>query len=411
MSETAAREAYLSRFETSRAELPGAGLPWLAGLRSDALACFVAAGFPTRRDEDWRWTDVSELTSARLGRGAPRVSASGAGAGVRIEPLDEALARDPEAVREHLGRGVDPKLSGFAALNTALFEQGLRVEIEPGAAPEAPIEVAIENRGGTDADEGGVASFTRLLVVVGAGGRATLVERYAGRGDYLESAVTEVVLGPGAELRHVRLQSESQTAWHVASLDVRQERDSRYASHSIALGGRLARVEISVTLADEGADCALDGLYLGRESQLLDHQTLVDHAAPHTTSRELYKGILDGRARGVVRGRVHVRPDAQKIDASQTNRSLLLSDQAIANTKPQLEIYADDVKCSHGASVGRLSDDALFYLRSRGVSLAQARALLSFAFASEVVRSLPAGPIHAEIEQLALDWLPIEAAR
>jgi Fe-S cluster assembly protein SufD len=328
---------------------------------------------------------------------------------VHIEPLDEALARNPDALREHLGRGVDPKYSGFAALNTALFEQGLLVEIEPGAAPEAPIEVEVENRCGTDED--GVASFTRLLVVVGAGGRATLVERYAGRGSYLESAVTEIVLGPGAELRHVRLQRESQSAWHMASLDVRQERDSRYASHSIALGGRLARLEITATLAGEGAECALDGLYLARDSQLLDHQTLVDHAAPHTTSRELYKGILDGRSRGVFRGRVHVRPDAQKIDASQTNRSLLLSDDAIANTKPQLEIYADDVKCSHGASIGQLSDDALFYLRSRGVSLSQARALLSFAFASEVVRSLPEGPIRAEIEELTVGWLPIGAVR
>ena len=399
----AARQAYVRRFEALRAELPGADLPWLAGLRSESMAHFAEAGFPTRRDEDWRWTDVSELASAQLEPGEPRLSWSGGGTGVRVETLALALARDPEGIREHLGGGVDPKSSGFAALNTALFDVGLVVEIEPGASPEAPIEIEIAN----DVEgEAAIASFTRVLVVAGAGSRARLVERYAGRGAYLQNGVTEVALGSAAELGHVRLQRESASAWHVANLAVRQECRSRYASHSIALGGRLARVDLTVTLVGEGAECALNGLYLARDTQLLDHHTLVDHAAPFTTSRELYKGILDGRSRGVFRGRVHVRPDAQRIDASQINRSLLLSEGAVANSKPQLEIYADDVKCSHGASVGQLSDEALFYLRSRGLGPEQARALLAFAFASEVVRSLPEGSVRNDVEELVRGWLP-----
>jgi Fe-S cluster assembly protein SufD len=197
----------------------------------------------------------------------------------------------------------------------------------------------------------------------------------------------------------------------VATLVAHQADASRFASHSIALGARIARVDAQVRLAAEGAACRLNGLYLGRARQLIDHHTLVDHAVPHTESRELYKGILDGRAHGVFRGRVHVRPHAQKTDAEQVNRNLLLSDDASVNTKPQLEIYADDVKCSHGASIGQLDPDALFYLRSRGIELARARSLLAFAFASEIAAQLPIAKLREELEGVVLGWLPRPAER
>ncbi len=368
-------------------------------LRREAAAFAAERGLPTRRDEDWRWTDVSALASERFVRGAARVRVS---AGARVCTLHELPGS-----ASILGQLADPKAHGFVALNTALFDDVVLVEIAPDAALEAPIEVEIAHSGGDPAP----FSCPRVLVVAGARSRAVVLERHVGTGAYASLPVTEIALERDAVLDHVRLQRESDAAWHVATLAVRQESGSQLRSWSLALGGRLARVDLQTTLAGEAAACRLLGLVIGGGSQLLDHHTLVDHALPRTESRQLYKSVLDGRARGVFRGRVHVRPQAQKIDAAQLHRTLLLSDEAIANAKPQLEIHANDVKCSHGASIGRLSDDALFYLRARGISRADARALLTLAFAREVALELPTSALRDELEQELSRRLHAEEAR
>lgn len=357
--------------------------------RREAAACAAERGLPTRRDEDWRWTDVSALGEMRFVRRPARVRVTG---GARVRTLRElsADAALPAAI-------ADPKAHAFVALNAACFDELVVVEIAAGAALGAPIEIEIAHVGADPAP----FSCPRVLVVAGAGSRATVVERHVGAGAYASLPVTEIALARDAAVDHVRLQRESADAWHVATLAARQETGSRLRSWSLALGARLARVDLVTTLAGEGAECHLLGLVLGAGSQLLDHHTLIDHALPNTTSRQLYKSILDGRARGVFRGRVHVRPQAQKTDAAQLHRALLLSDEAIANAKPQLEIHANDVKCSHGASIGRLSDEALFYLRARGIPRAEARALLVLAFAREVTAELPVvrDELEAELER------------
>ncbi len=346
-------------------------------LRREAAAFAAERGLPSRRDEDWRWTDVSHLAGARLVPQAARVRVS--------DPARARVLRELPGEASLAGQLAAPKANAFVALNTALFQEVVVVEIEPGAALEAPIEIEIAHTGGDPTP----FSCPRVWIAAGAGSRAVVVERHVGAGAYASLPVTELALERDAVLDHVRLQRESGEAWHVATLAAHQESGSRLRSWSLALGGRLARLDLQTILAGEGAECRLLGLVLGGGSQLLDHHTLVDHAQPRTHSRQVYKSILDDRSRGVFRGRVHVRPHAQKIDAAQLHRSLLLSDDAIANAKPQLEICANDVKCSHGASIGRLSDDALFYLRARGIPRAEARALLTLAFAREVTAELP----------------------
>jgi Fe-S cluster assembly protein SufD len=251
-------------------------------------------------------------------------------------------------------------------------------------------------------------SQPRNLIVLGVGSQATLVETYAGLSDevYFTNAVTEVVLGDGARLDHYKLQEESARALHIALTQVHHGRDSRFTSHSVALGAELARNEVRALLASEGSECTLNGLYMATGKQHLDNRTLIDHQSPRCTSRELYKGVLDGQSRGVFSGRVLVRHDAQTTDASQTNKNLLLSDEALVDTKPQLEIFADDVKCAHGAAVGQLDEDALFYLRSRGIGQESAKSLLTYAFASEMVNLIPLAPLRARVRELVTSRLP-----
>ena len=263
------------------------------------------------------------------------------------------------------------------------------------------------------ADASPVLASPRIVVVAGANSEAALVELYAGveGGASFTNAVTEVVLGENARLHHYKLQVEPDAAFHLAGLHAEQARDSRLASHAFALGGALARNEVHSVFAGEGGECVLNGLYVGRGSQHLDNRTDLDHAVPRCTSRELYKGVLDDRARGTFHGRVLVRKDAQRTDASQTNRNLLLSEQALVDTRPQLEIFADDVKCAHGAAVGRLDEQALFYLRARGIPRAQAEQLLTYAFASELVGAVKLEPLRARVEQLVAARLPGGARR
>ncbi len=362
--------------------------PAAAGLRRAAFARFEALGFPTPKDEAWRYTGLQPITGTawRRARRAPRLPAT-LPDGVRILSPSEADGK--------LGRIASFEKSAFTALNTALFEDALLLEIRPGAVVADPIEIVFDGGSGPAPE----VSYPRFLVLAGERSEASIVETYTGAGRSFTNAVTEIAVGAGAILEHTKLQEESETACHVHALAVSQARGSRFTSHNVALGAALARTDLSVVLAGEGAECALNGLFVGRGRQHLDNRTLIDHVTPHTASRELYKGVMDGASRGVFHGTIIVRPDAQKTDAVQTNKNLLLSREALVNSTPALEIFADDVKCRHGSTTGQLDAAALFYLRSRGIGEAQARALLTWAFAADVAERIRIPRVRRRVER------------
>jgi Fe-S cluster assembly protein SufD len=365
-----------------------------------AWELFAERGLPTTRDEDWRFTSLAPLESVEFAAPEPLAVPPAELARLRARVGDARLSAAP--LDEPLGAVLDFKRSPFAALNAALADGGESIDAASNCDQSLPFHLIRWLPGGAAR-----VTSPRARIVVRAGASATVVEHFAGASGSksLSNSATELVLEPGARLRYVQLQELPDSAFHVGSLASRQAAGSRLELSSIVLGARLSRTEIHATLAGEGAELELDGLYLGRGVQVLDHHTTIDHAMPRTTSRELFKGILDGRAHGVFHGRVHVRPHAQKIDAAQTNRALLLSDGAVVDSKPQLEIYADDVKCSHGASVGQLDPDQLFYLRARGLDLPAARSLLTFGFASEVLDKLPLPALRESLAHAALSWL------
>ena len=419
------------RFQAEQQDAP----QWLRSLRREGLEQLSRQGFPTTRHEDWKYTDVAPIASGAFAPAAAstskelkaqvealalqgprlvfvdgRLSASlssreGLPEGVTVKPLREAVREDPEALAAVLGQRARAQAHPFVALNAALLDEGAFVHIRAGLVAPSPVQLVFLTSGVGAAP---VLSSPRVVVVAEANSQAALVELYAGvdGAASFTNAVTEVVLGDNARLHHYKLQAEADAAFHVASLHAQQGRDSGLTSHAFALGGLLARNEVSSVFAGEGGECILNGLYVGRGSQHLDNRTELDHAVPRCTSRELYKGVLDGRSRGTFHGRVLVRPDAQRTDASQTNRNLLLSEQALVDTRPQLEILADDVKCAHGAAVGRLDEQALFYLRTRGIPRTEAERLLTHAFASEVVKAIALEPFRARVEQLLAARLP-----
>jgi Fe-S cluster assembly protein SufD len=426
----AARAHYVSRFRECEAQLAGSGPAWLAPVRRAAIERFAELGFPTRKNEAWKYTSVSEIAKTSLdpeppardgisrddihelfgdgaspdvfvfedGRFAPELSSDETlPAGVEVGSLADALGEHPELIRPLLDRA-DPLDRPFAALNGAFQRDGAFVRVTAGATPERPIQLLFVASPGAS----GRVANPRNIIRIDRGAKVAIALRYESRcpGVYWTNAMTQVLLEDNAELDLVTIQSESDTAYHFSSLDVRQERDSRFRSHHISLGGALARNEIYARLDAPGVDCTLNGLFLVDGKQHVDSQTTVDHASPHGTSRELYKGILGGHSRGVFNGSVLVRPDAQKTNAQQSNRNLLISDDAQVNTKPTLEISANDVKCSHGSTVGRLDEDALFYLQTRGVNEPSARQLLTVAFASEIAQAIPQGSLRAQVEQL-----------
>jgi len=370
---------------------------WLATRRKAARERFEKLGFPSPRLEEWRYTGVGPIveTPWRLDREAPgpTVRIDGDTAGVRVLRLAAALDTMSADLEASLGEIAGVETDAFAALNLALAECLVVVAIAPGAVVPSPIEILHD---GAAAD---TVVYPRCLVLAGARSEASVVERFLGDGAYFRDAVTEIALAPGAHLSHYKVQREGPRASHVHTVAARQERDSHFASYNLAFGARLARTDIRVTLAGEGAECRLDGLFVGSGAQHLDNHTTIDHATPHGSSRELYKGILDGRARGVFHGKIVVRPHAQKTDAMQTNNNLLLSREALVNSTPALEIFADDVKCKHGSTIGQLDAAALFYLRSRGLGEAEARALLTWAFAAEVAGRVRLPAVREEIDE------------
>lgn len=414
------KQTYLTDFERFEREAPVA----LTELRRTALANFDALGFPSTDNEEWRVTPLTSLVRVpfqlaapdpdvrpELPEGARLVFVNGRFAshlsvlpalppGAFVGSLAEALQTRRELVEPHLGRYAKFDDHAFVALNTAFVHDGVFIHLPSGKVLEEPLHLVFASTASGDP----TVSHPRNLIVAGTNSQMTLVECYVGPTDavYLTNAVTEVVLADGAVIDHYKLQQESREAFHLATMQVQQARGSNFRSHAVTLGSSLTRNDINAYLGGEGCECTLNGLYLASGEQLIDNHTRIDHAMPRCNSHELYKGILDGKARGVFNGKIYVHPDAQKTDAKQTNQTLLLSDDAVINTKPQLEIYADDVKCTHGATVGQLDAAQLFYLRSRGIGTAAARSLLTFAFANDVVDRLRVKSLRRRLAALLL---------
>jgi Fe-S cluster assembly protein SufD len=394
------KDTYLAAFAQFEREHEGDPAA-LVKLRHDAMERFAALGFPTLEDEDWRFTPLAALTRV------PFQLAAATGArqeslrrdGAIVCSLAEALASHFELVEPYLARYADYEDHAFPALNTAFLHDGAFVYLPPGVVLSEPVSLSwnVNNRGQTP-----VLLPRRALIVAGRNSQAAVCERYAGPdgSTYFTSVVTEIVLDEGAILDHYKIQQEGDNGFHVATIQAHIGRSSNFSSHNITFGGRLTRNDVNAYLGGEGGECTLNGLYVGDGEQLIDNHTRIDHAKPHCASHELYKGILDGKARGVFAGRIYVHQDAQKTDAKQTNQTLLLSDDAIIDTKPQLEIFADDVKCTHGATVGQLDTESIFYLRSRGIGKDEARSLLTFAFANDIIGRIKIDGLREELEQL-----------
>ena len=427
-----AKNSYLRDFTGTDNGSDAPGPIWLRTLRTSAAERFAALGFPTRRDEEWRFTNVAPIvetpftlaseSQSRLTQDGLRpytydgmagtqlvfvnghfhadLSSPAFPQGVVVSSLAAAMAAYPEVVEAHLGRSAHFDTQAFVALNTAALEDGAFVHIKRGVVVDAPIHLLFVST----PSAGPTVSHPRTLIVAEENCQATLVESYAGTADqvYFTNAVTEVVAAEDSVLDHYKVQRESVKAYHIATMQLHLARSANFSSHSVALGGLLVRNEANAYLGGEGIECTLNGVYLGNDKQLIDNHTAIDHAMPHCNSHEVYKGILDGNSRGVFNGKIFVREDAQKTDAKQTNQTLLLSPTAQIDTKPQLEIFADDVKCTHGATIGQLSDEALFYLRARGIPKDQARALLTYAFASDIVSRIKVDAIRAQLDQVLL---------
>ncbi len=435
---TAYREHFLALGERERhTERPA----WLAARRREALERFEALGFPTTKNEDWHYTSLARLADAAFeamappsgalsaadvadysfgaswptvvfvnGRYAPAQSSlQGLPDGVRVLRLTSAVLEEPTLLERFLTRIAATEGHALTALNTAFLHDGVVVHVSAGTSATVPVHVLHV----TDAAGAGGVAHARTLIVIEPNAKATVLEQYAGPGgvEYFTNAVTEVSVGNGATLNHHTLQREGDAAFHVGTIEVRQGRDSHYNSFSFATGGALARTNVYTVLGGEGCGCTLNGLYMLDGTQHGDHQTRIEHVEPNCFSRELYKGILDGESHGVFNGKVYVHPAAQKTDGKQTNNTLLLSERAKIDTKPQLEIFADDVKCTHGATVGRIDELALFYMKSRGIGHETARRLLTYAFAAEVLETIELDPVREGLERLTLErYAGIEAA-
>ncbi|HTL46215.1 MAG TPA: Fe-S cluster assembly protein SufD [Vicinamibacterales bacterium] len=429
-------------FSTALERRTPVGPRWFEDLRGRAAARFAQLGVPTVRDEEWRFTNVSPIASTEFAPAGPISGAADrlaelayADAAVRVVivngrfdatlsrtkllpggasagSLAEALTGHADVVQRYFGQVADFSQRAFAALNTALAQDGAFVHVSEGTIVDEPIHIVYV----TGADASRVMAHPRALVVAGAGSHVRVVESYVGatRDAYFTNAVSEIFVGENASLDHYKVQQESFDAFHIGSVHVHMARSASFASHSFSLGGKLVRNDAFAILDGEGGDCTLNGLYLSDRDRLVDNHTTIDHARPHCGSHEVYKGILGGTSRAVFNGKIIVRQDAQKTDAKQTNRALLLTDGATINTKPQLEIFADDVKCTHGAAIGQLDDDAIFYLRTRGLNYAEARDMLIHAFAGDILNRVRIEPLREALEaelfgQLARDLAEVDA--
>ncbi len=428
-------DPYLAQFE--RFESEGQHPSWLLPIRQAGFARFSELGFPTLRQEDWRFTNVAPIaklpfkpvfeyssggvTAETLKQfhfsglqGSRLVFVNGQfstelstvlpqKAGVHVGSLAVALAGNVAGLEKHLARYARTDSNAFTALNTAFFTDGAFIHVPEGKAVEGPVQLLFISSG----EETGATSHPRNLVIAEKSSQLTLVESHVSTGaaPYFTNAVTEFVIGENAVVEHCKFQDENPKAFHIAALQVQLARSCNFISHSIATGAQLSRNNINTVLSGEGIECILNGLYVTKDDQLADHHMIVDHVKPHCNSHEYFNGILDGRSKGVFHGRILVRQEAQKTDAKQTNKNLLLSDNATADTKPQLEIYADDVKCTHGATIGQLNEESIFYLRARGIGAETARRMLIHAFAGEIIDRIRFEPVREELDKVVWDRL------
>ena len=420
--------------------------------RDEALSRFLANGFPTTKNEEWKFTSVEKIAARTFalagsgeadrarpaakdvspfqlagafdaelvfvdGRYAPALSTVGAlPKGTQVGSLAAYAAGQTDAIDKHLGQVAPFDRQPFVALNTAFFADGALVSIPARTVLEKPIHLQFISTGGGVSTlndprphlNGGLMAHPRVLIVMGEQSQGAVVESYAGPAgsEYFTNVVTEVVMGEQSVLDHYKLQHESNQAFHIGAIYVKAARSANCSSHSISLGGALVRNDVVAVLGGEGGHCTLNGLYLVDGQRHVDNHTTIDHAMPNCDSREIYKGILAGKSRGVFNGKIIVRPDAQKTDAKQTNRALLLSEDAQINSKPELEIFANDVKCTHGAAIGQLDDAAMFYLRSRGLGVSEARAMLVHAFAGDILNRVKIAPVRQYLEEILTARLP-----
>jgi Fe-S cluster assembly protein SufD len=406
----------------------------LQELRAAGAAAFAQLGFPSTRSEDWAYTNVSAIAETTFVASSSRAPSTlhdvsrlepytfgGAWPmlvflngnfmpalssfvtlpdGVRVMTLAHAAEHEPELLQRHLGTAATPDRDGFSALNAAFAFQGTLIHVSKEMVTDVPVHLLHV----TDAAGAGVMSHVRHLVIVERHAKASVIESYVALDDvsYLTNTVTEVIVEDGATLQHARVQRESLSAFHVGTIEARQGRDSHFIQFSFQTGAQLSRSNVYTVLDGDGCGTTLNGLYMLDGAQHGDHQTRVEHVAPNCFSREMYKGLLDGESHGVFNGKVYVHPEAQKTDGKQTNNTLLLSPTSQIDTKPQLEIFADDVKCTHGATVGRMDETSLFYLKSRGVGSVLAKQLLMYAFAADVLETLENSTLKEELERLTL---------
>jgi Fe-S cluster assembly protein SufD len=432
-----AADPYWEKFEQLQENVSGREPSWLSAVRKAAISRFAEMGFPTLKDEDWRFTNVAPITKlgfnpvghpmphalgheelapfalSRLpgsklvfinGQFAPELSTLlPVEKGIEITSLANALRHDRGLIEKHLTTKPHDAPNPFAALNTAFFTDGAFIHLPAGKLLEEPVQllhIAVDGLPGTTV-------HPRHVIIAGSDSRLTVIENYVSVGThpYFTNAATQLVVGDGARVEFCKLQNEALNAYHIAALHAHLERNCNVIAHSFALGARLSRNNLRTTLAGEGVECVLNGLYLTKDDQLADHHMIVEHAKPHCNSHEYFNGILDGHSRGVFHGRILVRPDAQKTDAKQTNKNLLLSDDAGVDSKPQLEIYADDVKCTHGATIGQLNEESIFYLRARGIGQETARRMLMHAFAGEIIERIRSEPVREELDKIVWDRL------
>ena len=423
---------YLKTFE-DRADSRSAEPAWLVARRNRGMQQFSERGFPTMKHEEYRYTNLApiaktpfqiageeevtlddlkpflydEIKGDRLvfvnGRFVSDLSVINTTAEDAVTTIGALLENEPDAIESHLARYSSERDNALAALNSALFNDGPVIHIPAHDAWDAPVHLIFVST----ASAPGTATHPRVLIIAERDSEASVIETHCGLGDtpYWSNGVTEIVAADNARVDHYRLQQETLSAYHTSLVEIHQGRDANVTTHSVAFGGALVRNDVEVVLEDENSECTMNGLYALTGRQHVDNRTCVDHTKPHCSSHQLYKGVLDGSARGVFGGKIIVRPDAQKTDAFQSNKNLLLSDNADVNTKPQLEIDANDVKCSHGATIGQIDEESLFYLRSRGIGESEARSLLTYAFAADLLERIKFDPIRDRFESLLMTQL------
>ena len=439
------KEVYLSAFESFEKSADQKTPAWIHHTRKSAIDRFSNLGFPTMRDESWKYTNVSPiaevpfkpafdfvLQNLSLQKIKPFLfgqdhwqrlvfvngiyskelsSVAVSKNGLKIRNLEPILTSDAKLIEPYLAHYASYDRSAFTALNTAFLQDGAFIYLPEGKVAEEPIHLLFVSF----PQDQSIVTYPRTLIIAGKNSKATIIESYAslghaklrggsaaisgGDGTYFTNAVTEIVLAEGAIVDHYKIQKESEDAFHIGTTQVHQTRDSKFSSSSISMGASLARNNLNVALDAEGAECELNGLYLADGKQHIDNTTLIDHSKPRGKSRQIYKGIIGGKATAVFSGKIFVHKNSKRTDAEQTNKNLLLSEEATVDTKPQLEILNDDVRCTHGAAVGQLNEDAIFYLKTRGIDEEAARKLLSYGFANEVIESIKVEPLRAEMNR------------